>query len=253
MDIATAGMGALAAINPLSVLGPIGSGVLSWLGQNSANETNVQIAQEATRANMAMASMQMGFQERMSNTAYQRATADMRAAGINPMVAYQQGGASTPSGASGSAVSAHVESGLAKGVQSAVEATRLANEFRSADAEISLRKASEKTQEAIAQRETQSAKEAGLRAKVLERQLPAIEAESRVRAKEAGINETMVPGDAIINRVGKIGGIATDALVLKRLLSSPRKGGHGKMSEETKRLYDAGADGVPVGGGRILE
>lgn len=39
------------------------------------------------------------FQRDLSNTAYQRATRDMRAAGLNPMLAFQQGGASTPSGA----------------------------------------------------------------------------------------------------------------------------------------------------------
>lgn len=80
-------------------------GYLSKQGQDNANQDNLQIARE-----------QMGFQERMSNTAYQRQMADMEKAGINPMLASQSGGASAPAGASATmqnAVGAGVNSALA--------------------------------------------------------------------------------------------------------------------------------------------
>lgn len=44
------------------------------------------------------ASKQRKWSERMSSTAYQRGMEDMRLAGLNPMLAYQQGGASSPAG-----------------------------------------------------------------------------------------------------------------------------------------------------------
>lgn len=48
--------------------------------------------------NSAEALANRNWQERMSNTAYQRAVEDMRKAGINPILAYANGGASTPGG-----------------------------------------------------------------------------------------------------------------------------------------------------------
>lgn len=45
------------------------------------------------------AALQRDWQQNMSNTAYQRSMGDMRAAGLNPMLAFSQGGASTPTGA----------------------------------------------------------------------------------------------------------------------------------------------------------
>lgn len=46
---------------------------------------------------------QMSFQERMSNTAHQREVQDLKKAGINPLYSAMGVGATTPSGASGSA------------------------------------------------------------------------------------------------------------------------------------------------------
>lgn len=56
--------------------------------------------------NAAEAGKSRDWQETMSNSAYQRGVADMRKAGINPLLAYSKGGASSPGGATASGPSA---------------------------------------------------------------------------------------------------------------------------------------------------
>lgn len=55
----------------------------------------------AMNYNSAEALANRQFQERMSSTSYQRAVEDMRKAGLNPILAFANGGASTPGGSVG--------------------------------------------------------------------------------------------------------------------------------------------------------
>lgn len=76
---------------------------IPFIGEGIALAGDVIGASHSAKQSQKLAREQMAFQERMSNTSYQRAIGDMTAAGLNPMLAYSQGGASTPSGAMGQA------------------------------------------------------------------------------------------------------------------------------------------------------
>jgi hypothetical protein len=74
-------MGLLDSLNPLSIVGD----VMGFIGQRQSNETQT----EQANANREWATT-------MSNTAMQRRVTDLKAAGLNPLLAIGEGGASTP-------------------------------------------------------------------------------------------------------------------------------------------------------------
>lgn len=104
-----------------------GGGLIGYGIDYFANKEAMRINQDFARD---MSREQMAFQERMSNTAHTREVADLRAAGLNPILS-AGGGASTPSGSSGQAQyeAAHADLDVGSVLSSARQAERLEQEL----------------------------------------------------------------------------------------------------------------------------
>lgn len=102
----------------------------TWIPAAIAATASLLGGRQANRTNVAEAEKNRQFQERMRNTSWQAAVEDMRAAGINPAVAYSRGGAASPGGSTAS-----VSDVVTPAVSSAMQARMMTEQLKLVEAQ----------------------------------------------------------------------------------------------------------------------
>jgi len=207
-------------------------GGLALYGQQQQNKANSDMFNTQAYMSSQEADKNRSFQERMSNTAYQRAMADMKSAGLNPLLAFSQGGAGTPGGGQAGVPSAPDRGNELEGLaNSAKQAARELVDLKLAQQNIE----SGRAQESKAISDTnlnnekilQSMKEQDLtemQTGLVKAQKEIQETNSKIRKSEEPVEinknkvkQYLAPVDAVLDSVGTVfGGVSSARGALAR-------------------------------------
>lgn len=106
------------------------SSALSFAGGMYAQNKTDERQEKAQAFNAQQAANQMRFQEEMSSSAYQRGMSDMKKAGLNPILAYQKGPASSPTGAAAATTFSAANDVITPALHSGQQASRVSEELK---------------------------------------------------------------------------------------------------------------------------